>query len=448
VDFDEVIRTRQSGSSSSQTYVGPAREESASQQRTTTSQTPRQEQTQVRPTRTITRHLSGYGPEETLVRMWKNGQVYEQSSIKNGEYNIPFPIQVNDVFFVDSVTAEHPNYKRKSHNFEHQPLNKDMELNFNLERIEVTRRTQESELENIVEPTFRERRGKLYLEQAQQPYTHSLIVNRGEIVVIPAGTIITGENTFRIIVDGGTLEIKGRSNNPVRINARENWQGITYISSTDNIIEYCEIVNARSVNNHAGGAITMINSELSIANSTLKNNSSGGDGGTIRAKRSKLEIKNSTLDAGRASGNGGNIYVLDTKIDIINSQILNGTARNGGNIYAQNSEGSTQQGLLNYPLFIKKSIINYGTASEQGGGIAIIQTLIETQQTTGTANKAQYGGAIHGDRGIYNFVRESYFRRNEATISGGGAYLEGIEVVDDGLRKAFQNNSRNNVVIK
>jgi hypothetical protein len=451
LDLDKHINQQQprvqTGSNTpSQTTVGPAREHRTAQQPTSASSDPPRRYQLNQQQSPVTKKIRGRGTNNALVRVWQNGEVYAQQRIADNDYTIAFSFTPEHAFIIDSITAELANYQRKSINYQNTIINRDLQVNFFLERLSSS--AERSQLEQIVEPTFRERRGKRYLEQAQQPYTHPLIVNRGEIVVIPAGTIVTGESTFRIIVDGGTLEIKGRSNNPVRINARGNWQGITYLNSTGNVIEYCELVNAQSVNRHAGGAITMKNSDVSIEHSIFKNNKSIGNGGTIRAENSNLEIKNSTLDAGRASGNGGNIYLLNTRTDILNSQLFNGQAQNGGNIYVQNTEGSTQQGLLKYPLLIKRSVINYGTANENGGGIAIIQTLIETQQTTGTGNKANYGGAIYGNKGIYNFARDSYFRRNEATISGGGAYIEGIEVVDDALRKPFQDNSRNNVVIK
>ena len=293
------------------------------------------------------------------------------------------------------------------------------------------------------------RNGRKIMKKADYTLTAPEYVKRGEVLVIPAGTRIKGEENFEFIVErGGSLEIKGTAAIPVTLSSNGTWEGLTFINSQGNKISNCIIANVQDYDLGEGGAITAKGSQIEFNNVDIIKAYSDDNGGSIRAENSILVFKNGKLDGGQAKNKGGNIYLVNTSMDIISSEVINGKATDGGNIYVYNSKGETQEGIFKYPLFIDRSQINYGTATNKGGGVFVDYALIELQKTTATTNKARYGGGLYGRSSIYNIIKGSNFSRNQATIAGGGAYFEDMNIDDQKLRKAFTNNRPNNVIIK
>ena len=198
-----------------------------------------------------------------------------------------------------------------------------------------------------------------------------------------------------------------------------------------------------------GGAIANMDEDkeapvLSLNGTSLfENNKASSNGGAIyNAASGQLTIAGSSeFNGNTASGSGGAIYTLgDATLD--NAQFLNNSATMGGAILAKGDltiEDSTFTGssaswsgaidaygdtTISNTAFEKNSAKNHGGAIYNNSGA----TLLITDGTTFSENKAQSGGAISNEATV-NITASTNgaisFTNNEVTKSGGAIFNSG-----------------------
>ncbi len=179
-----------------------------------------------------------------------------------------------------------------------------------------------------------------------------------------------------------------------------------------------------------GGIYNDLDSNLTVANCTLANNSSPTRGGGIYNAGS-LTVTGSTF-SGNSAAHGGAIYNdSNGYITVTNSTFFNNTADKGG-------------GILNYQigtLNITNSTFSNNSA-DQGGGIFNFNLNANTVVTNSTffGNSAEdSGGAIYN--GFSLTVTNSTISGNSANVYGGGIYNNNLHSVLTVANSTLTNNS-------
>lgn len=274
-----------------------------------------------------------------------------------------------------------------------------------------------------------------------------------EDITLTISNSIISENSSS--QSGGGIHISGGSFNisesEVRNNSAENSGGGIKIDSSLATITNSQISNNST--SELGGGISLggyTNSELTLSESTIENNTSTHGGG-IHTDRGTAQIVNSSLSGNTASSRGGGINSYDTKLDIVSSQIENNNAGfTGGGIFGEGGNYRETTTLANSTvsgnvasnsgggLYVGTSTYNYSTyleildstisnnSSEIGGGIFIIfNTAPDIKNTTVSQNTASAGaGLMTAYLGSAN-IRNSTFSFNVAQSGGGGISTEG-----------------------
>ena len=192
------------------------------------------------------------------------------------------------------------------------------------------------------------------------------------------------------------------------------------------------IDRGRFFNNSAfglGGGIWSDSSSLRVNGSEFRHNNSTADGGAIKALKTDLEIDSSQFTYNSALGRGGAILVDSStstlpppevsSLQVHNSEFINNTAGFAGGAIAV---------LLYENVEIRQSLFySNQTVSEQGSGgggaiyslntssVAINESVLQGNSTPG------HGGALHLN-GATN-IQSSLIRDNHAGLSGGGAIV-------------------------
>jgi FG-GAP repeat len=172
--------------------------------------------------------------------------------------------------------------------------------------------------------------------------------------------------------------------------------------------------NADAGNGNVGGAISIINEELTIANAVITGNTAATDGGgvygtggnaTIRIQNSTISgntagrdaggvffgtastgsIENSTLSGNTAGDDGGAVYLGNSSSVTIQNSTISGNTSNdeGGGIY---DEGDVDSFMLRNSTISGNTVTN-GT----GGGLALNSNTVSIQNSTITGNQAPAG---------------------------------------------------------
>jgi hypothetical protein len=152
-----------------------------------------------------------------------------------------------------------------------------------------------------------------------------------------------------------------------------------------------------TMNNRLGGAIFAYNTNLTVSNAVLSQNTAAGSPGTdgyggaiciCTDPGGSLRIENSTLSGNTASSFGGAVYDDFAPLTIENSTINDNSARGGGGVSVYNTSGSNNiknttlsgnealdfagGGLYSYDRsdgFTLTSVTVAGNAASQAGGI-------------------------------------------------------------------------------
>ena len=224
---------------------------------------------------------------------------------------------------------------------------------------------------------------------------------------------------------------------------------INFSVSTVNVLDTeLRIINDVSIN--PGGNFLTINANafsrvLSISNSavTIENlivsggqSSANSDGGGISARDSQLTLQNVVLRNNTADDDGGGLYAEDCQVFINDSQIINNNADDGGGLYVRDSN-----------VTIRDSIISGNTTvtiGDDGGGLYARSGTVSVTNTTISDNSADDDGG-----GI--FVRESTLTFSNSTLSGnradddGGGINVGFSANASIIHSTLANNSADRV---
>lgn len=184
-----------------------------------------------------------------------------------------------------------------------------------------------------------------------------------------------------------------------------------------NIFSSPELKNLKIIRNvgFVGGGIHNKNSSPKIDNCQILQNYSGSSGGGIYNLRGSPLIQN-TLIANNYVNNigGGGIDNASSNVTIKNSTIRNNRANRGGGIYS--SDGNIQ---------LENVLIENNNAYTDGGGMYnFSKTHLSLKHVTITGNQAQNGGGMRTFRAILQ-IDSSQFSNNSADWYGGGIFADG-----------------------
>ena len=237
------------------------------------------------------------------------------------------------------------------------------------------------------------------------------------------GDRIIFNKPITITIDGNGSTIDGRQTQ------------LFYIYSGSSVIlKNITIKNAEN-NNGYGGAIDN-GGNLTIINSTLKNNTANY-GGAINNNNGNITIIDSNITKNTATGEygrGGAIYNNEGgTLTITQSNLNNNTATGqqdgyGGAIYNNGALTITESNLNNNTA-VGQGEYGYGLggAIYNNGALNITQSNLTHNTATGQYGNG-YGGAIYNDRGTFN-ITDSNLTQNNATGQdfgyGGAIYNNG-----------------------
>lgn len=139
-----------------------------------------------------------------------------------------------------------------------------------------------------------------------------------------------------------------------------------------------------------GGAIDVINTDLTIRNSTISGNSAGSGGaiGTVPAKYAgggSIEIEDSTIAGNSATNQGGGLSLGFAGDATIRNSTISGNSTHGGG-------GGITGGYVG-SIEIENSTVSGNSADSSGGGIySKVQTAIQDSTIAGNSAGGQGGG--------------------------------------------------------
>jgi CSLREA domain-containing protein len=165
-----------------------------------------------------------------------------------------------------------------------------------------------------------------------------------------------------------------------------------------------------------GGGVSNPGGTLAIDHTVISDNRGGGlyqDRGTSTLDRVRI-VRNGT-----GTGFGGGIYLLNSYITLTNSTVARNSAAEGGGIY----------NALKGHLTITNSTVAYNTATGRGGGIRSKagvrgSAFVWLTNSTVSGNTASLGGGMYSEyaplAGVDLYVVNSTVALNSATQAGGG----------------------------
>ncbi len=214
----------------------------------------------------------------------------------------------------------------------------------------------------------------------------------------------------------------------------------------------------------AGGAIEVIDSQLTIDQSILRNNKSYDNGGAMLGITSLMTMTNITL-TGNSADSGGAISTRFGQLTVSNSRFDgNGANAGGGAFYcfggkaqmAATTLTTNQTGgdggaiVLNSGcnLQLSRSMMTWNKARQNGGAIKLIDSSTTIQQSFLSNNQAAEGngGAIHNLNSGFSTtslltLTNSTLSSNMATLGNGGAIANVVRYPGGGAKITSQNNT-------
>jgi len=189
-----------------------------------------------------------------------------------------------------------------------------------------------------------------------------------------------------------------------------------------------------------GGAISNLESTLTITNSDFIENYAGAGGGVYVRSPGTLSISESTFDSNQASDGGGGLFNSSTIVNITGSIFRENEAVNtgdalGGGIY----NGGTMTVTLT--TFEANAATSTSAGNAKGGGIyslystltiqdsAFFSNTVDTASTTSVIGNggSELGSAIHA--GGTMTITSSAFYHNDAHEGNGTVYLDSGDYV-------------------
>ena len=169
---------------------------------------------------------------------------------------------------------------------------------------------------------------------------------------------------------------------------------------------------------NSGGGIFALDSNITLNNSSIKNNIADNDGGGISAFNTSLNIENRSIVFNNAANLGAGIYMFDSSRAVLGDSTV---ARNiadsdGGGIYVSGSA-----------VYLDRSFVNANQSGSDGGGIYSSGGSFVSlgDDTSVLGNRASvFGGGISVDSSSA-YMSGSTVSRNFAISDGGGFYVTG-----------------------
>lgn len=146
-------------------------------------------------------------------------------------------------------------------------------------------------------------------------------------------------------------------------------------------------------------------------------------GASLRLER--VRVRNGKTLSGSLNGGG---ILSQGHLELVEAGVVSNEAVNGGGIY-----------LLDGTATIERSLIDSNVAESFGGGIsqASAHDGLVVDRSSIRRNDAQLGGGLFGER---IEIADSLFELNDATINGGGAYLD-LAVAEEIVNSTFSSNT-------
>ncbi|MCA9052306.1 MAG: right-handed parallel beta-helix repeat-containing protein [Planctomycetaceae bacterium] len=266
----------------------------------------------------------------------------------------------------------------------------------------------------------------------------AVLVNLGNLVI--SDSTITGNSTSGYFAFGGAIATLDANVEITGSDVTGNSTGSYYsyggaIAVLNNVyggygpaplgpleLPTFSIIDSDISDNHAGrdsygggGAIIALHADISIAGSTLNDNSASGEGGALAAFRSRTTISDSTIKGNSAGSDGGGLYLVDgfgsDDVTIENCEISDNTAGDDGG------------GILvdDVSVTIRNTTVD-GNEAFDGGGLFGDDAEVTLIDSTVSGNRAFDGGGIYGWE-VKLTLRGSTVSGNLAENDGGGLYL-------------------------
>jgi predicted outer membrane repeat protein len=214
--------------------------------------------------------------------------------------------------------------------------------------------------------------------------------------------------------------------------------GAIYGKNSDINATACTFSNNQNTDNNGGGAMYLLDSNLTLQGSYFQSNqSASSSGGAIYFNGGNHVVRDSNFTSNQSNSRGGSLYLIDGNLTLRESVFSsNSSPLDGGAIYAENSDINSSNCRFNS---------NQNTSNNGGGAISMSAgTLTDLNSTfaTNSSNSsnpsaASWGGAL-AIQSVIAILEKSTFSHNTSTKSGGAIYSSDSNLTL--LNGSFQSN--------
>lgn len=249
----------------------------------------------------------------------------------------------------------------------------------------------------------------------------SLEIEEGTSVIIDAsslrdGMTLVGNLQTRVItVRGATLQI-------IDMTITEGNGGISAFSGASlSLINSNVIGNVANLN--GGGIFTSSDTNLSLSNSTISENSAFNGAGISAFSANSIIISNSSISRNTASNTSGGIGISQSTFDTRPTVVQLNDSTVSGNIADGNGGGGILVGAG--MVYLNNSSIIDNSTNSEGGGLFVgsSRATVTLNNSTVSGNSADVAGAILSGSATVNLFN-STVAANSAETEGGGIVAE------------------------
>ncbi len=172
--------------------------------------------------------------------------------------------------------------------------------------------------------------------------------------------------------------------------------------------------NGRSISGNAlYSGFDISGAAVSVSDLTITNTASNTFGGAIHVLNGELTLTGIVITASQAGDIGGGIYASDSNVTITDSRLSrNSTSKShGGGIYFVSADGS-------HSLSLVRSILDQNAATEDGGALKAAGGTVSIVKSTFSQNSSDEGGAVEASNVTLD-IANSTFSNNSAREGGG-----------------------------
>ncbi len=247
--------------------------------------------------------------------------------------------------------------------------------------------------------------------------------------------------------NGGALHITGSGNamisggtvsmNEAAAEGGGFWNGAGTME-VDGVNFDANIASGTAADN-GGGALFNNGGTLLVSNCGITNNNADGasaSGGALFSTDGMVEVSFSTLTGNAANRAGGAIEIVDGDLSVENSDFIDNNVDGRAGMAAPGNGGAIHVTGMSGQIFIVKSSFSANSAGNQGGALWNQSgTLMDVSRCTIDGNtvsgdsEGSGGGGIWNNGGLFNLTA-STVSGNETMSSGGGVYNSGSGLID------------------